>query len=117
MYAGVWYLFTITTYGVHVPAGLFLPGIIIGCALGTIYQDISSMILDDETTDHVYGVIPILLASGAMLSSYTRLTYSLVVVMLETTSAVNIFAPMIVAVMVARWTANKFTPSLYAVAI
>ena len=30
----IWYFFTITTYGVWVPSGLFLPGIIIGCALG-----------------------------------------------------------------------------------
>jgi len=30
----VWYLLTITTYGTNVPAGLFLPGMIIGCALG-----------------------------------------------------------------------------------
>lgn len=37
--------------------------------------------------------------------------------MLETTSAVNIFAPMIIAVMVGRAVANLFTPSLYARAI
>ena len=40
-YLAVWYIFTITTYGVWVPAGLFLPGIIIGCALGAIYEDIN----------------------------------------------------------------------------
>lgn len=62
-------------------------------------------------------VIPILLAVGAMLSSYCRMTYSLVVVMLETTSSANIFAPMIVSVMVSRAVANLFTPSLYARAI
>ena len=37
VYFMVWYFFTIITYGVWVPAGLFLPGIIIGCALGSIY--------------------------------------------------------------------------------
>ena len=29
-----WYILFITTYGVWVPSGLFLPGIIIGCGLG-----------------------------------------------------------------------------------
>ena len=52
-----------------------------------------------------------------MLSAYTRMTYSLVVIMLETSSAINIFVPMIIAVMVSRYVANFFTPSLYAVAI
>ena len=34
----LWYFYTITTYGVWVPAGLFLPGIIIGCAVGSTYE-------------------------------------------------------------------------------
>ena len=38
VYFSAWYFFTITTYGVWTPAGLFLPGIIIGCALGSVYQ-------------------------------------------------------------------------------
>ena len=33
----LWYFFFATTYGVWVPSGLFLPGIIIGCGLGQIY--------------------------------------------------------------------------------
>ena len=45
-YLMIWYLFTITTYGVWVPAGLFLPGIIIGCAMGGVYA---------ETRKYVYG--------------------------------------------------------------
>ena len=32
----IWYLFTIVTYGTFVPAGIFLPGIIIGCSLGKL---------------------------------------------------------------------------------
>jgi len=35
----VWFFFTITTYGISVPAGLFLPAIVMGCALGQLYQD------------------------------------------------------------------------------
>jgi len=33
----VWYFFTITTYGVKIPAGLFLPGIIMGGAMGRLW--------------------------------------------------------------------------------
>jgi len=32
-----WYLFTIITYGVWIPAGLFLPGIIMGGAMGRLW--------------------------------------------------------------------------------
>ena len=34
MFTLIWYFFFVTTYGVWVPSGLFLPGIIIGCGLG-----------------------------------------------------------------------------------
>lgn len=118
IYLLVWYLFTITTYGVWVPAGLFLPGIIIGCAVGAIYEDLQRKISGEtEESDYSYRVVPILISVGAMLSAYCRMTYSLVVIMLETTSAINIFAPMIIAVMVSRYVANFFTHSLYATAI
>ena len=40
IYLCVWYTLTIITYGVWVPAGLFLPGILIGCAIGIIYMDV-----------------------------------------------------------------------------
>jgi H+/Cl- antiporter ClcA len=36
IFAATWYVMTITTQGVHTPGGLFLPGMIIGCALGLI---------------------------------------------------------------------------------
>lgn len=35
-----WYIFTITTYGVWIPAGLFLPGIIMGGTLGRLYTNL-----------------------------------------------------------------------------
>ena len=40
LYFFVWYFFMTTTYGVWVPAGLFLPGIIIGCAVGSLYENV-----------------------------------------------------------------------------
>lgn len=32
----IWFLMTIVTYGTAVPAGLFLPSILLGCGLGRI---------------------------------------------------------------------------------
>ena len=34
LFIAVWYFFFVVTYGVWVPSGLFLPGIIIGCSIG-----------------------------------------------------------------------------------
>ena len=48
-----------------------------------------------------------------MLSGYCRLTYSLTVIMLETTSSINIFLPMMIGILCSRATANLFCGSLY----
>ena len=40
IFSAVWYFFTITTYGVWMPAGLFLPGIIMGGTIGRLYTRI-----------------------------------------------------------------------------
>lgn len=48
-----------------------------------------------------------------MLSSYTRLTYSLAVIMMETTQAVNLFLPILIGIMVSHVVARIFNRSIY----
>jgi CBS domain-containing protein len=37
IYLGLWYVFFVITFGVWVPAGVFIPGMIIGCTIGLLY--------------------------------------------------------------------------------
>jgi chloride channel 6 len=109
-----WYLFTITTYGTMVPSGLFLPGMIIGCGLGEMYSKIIlNMGFIDDAHYKIYRVIYIILGMAAMLASYTRMTYSLAVIVMETSLAINIFLPTIVTISVANFTGQFFTRGLY----
>ena len=122
-FAATWYFWTIITNGVWVPAGLFLPGIIIGCAVGGCYAELQATIFGEKIYDILVDYkgemrrdIPatqVLVGAGAMLSAYCRLTYSLVVIMLETTSSINIFLPMMIGIMTARAVGNLFCGSLY----
>ena len=83
VYFLVWYIGTITTYGVWVPSGLFLPGILIGCAIGCLYLNFILYVCN-ANIENVGGQSFIIIGASAMLASYTRLTYSLAVIMLET---------------------------------
>lgn len=118
-FAAIWFFWTVVTYGVWVPAGLFLPGIIIGCAVGGVYAEIQVRVLGNTIKDTYLpdgsqtACTFVLVGAGAMLSSYCRLTYSLVVIMLETTSSINIFLPMMIGIMTARAVGNMISPSLY----
>lgn len=112
----VWYLFTIITYGTFVPAGLFLPGMIIGCSLG----EVMFMTMDDltlirggfEEKRHINKSYIILGCAGFM-AGYTRMTYSLAVLIMETSNEIQIFLPVMITIGISNWTGYLFTRSLY----
>ena len=54
---------------------------------------------------------------GAMLAGYTRMTYSLVVIVMETSQSINIFIPVAITVATANFFGNLFTRSLYGRAV
>lgn len=83
-YFFLWYIFTITTYGIWVPAGIFVPGIIMGCCLGLLYLELLVSGFN-ASTYRVGSQSYLVIGSAAMLGGYTRLTYSLAVIMMETT--------------------------------
>ena len=116
IYIVLWYVFTITTYGVWVPAGLFLPGILIGCSLGILYLDLLVFGFD-FSIDRLGGQAYIIVGASAMLAGYCRLTYSLAVIMLETTQSINNFIPTLLAVGVSLCVAKAINRSLYDYAI
>ena len=111
IFIGCWYLFTITTYGVWIPAGLFLPGIIMGGALGRLYTYMIQDIFDYEDVNEMQQNA--LLGAAAMLSGYCRMTYSLNVMLLETTQSINLFIPILLTMLTSYLTANFFNFSLY----
>lgn len=52
-----------------------------------------------------------------MLSGYSRMTYSLIVIMLETTNSINLYTPMLVCMLFSYCTALIFNKSLYNTAL
>jgi len=111
-FALIWYFMTISTYGVWVPAGLFLPGIIIGGAIGRLY----TMGIDaaEGGTPNISALQHnALLGASGMLAGYCRLTYCLTVIMLETAQNIDMFIPMMLTIIVAFGTAQCFNKSLY----
>ena len=111
-----WYILTIITYGVWVPAGLFVPGIVIGVSVGSVMQLLYQKYYDFELVthdDYVLAEVPILVSAAAMLTAQFRITFSLVVIMMETTSSIHIFAPMMFGCIVSSKIADLISPSFY----
>lgn len=105
-FLAVWYFFTITTYGTNVPAGLFLPGMIIGCAMGrTIYNGVDYfgwIYIHDDIQEKSIIRSYIILSCAGFMAGYTRMTYSLAVILMETSQDIEIFTPMIITIAIAN---------------
>ncbi|GAA5991112.1 hypothetical protein JCM10908_006541 [Rhodotorula pacifica] len=110
-------LLTAVTFGASIPAGIFLPSLTIGAcvgrAVGLVMDQIhrahpESWVFSDCPADggcinpSVYAVIG---AAGA-LGGVTRMTISLVVILFELTGAIDIVLQLMMAVMVAKFTAD-----------
>lgn len=109
----IWFIFTIITYGTAVPAGLFLPGILIGCSLGRVLGLFIENYIVQEIHPSTYAII----GAASMLAGYSRLSFSLAVIMLETTENVNLFLPIIFALFVSFAIGGIFNKSMYANAV
>jgi H+/Cl- antiporter ClcA len=54
-----------------------------------------------------------IVGAAAVLAGYTRQTYSIAVIMLETTQSINLFLPILIAILVSTWVGNLFNKSVY----
>ncbi|CDW84850.1 h(+) cl(-) exchange transporter 7-like isoform 2 [Stylonychia lemnae] len=96
----IWYFFVCITSGTAVPVGIFIPCILIGCSVGHVYSHIHEAMgfkvnYSDPSESGIQPGIFAILGATAVLSGSTRMTYSLAVIMLETTSSVELFFPII----------------------
>ena len=72
IYMCTWYVLMTCTYGVWVPAGLFLPGIIIGVSVGAVMQLTYQKVFHFELVtpdDYMLAEVPILVSAAAMLTA------------------------------------------------
>jgi hypothetical protein len=109
----VWYFFMVITAGCQIPSGLFVPAMVVGCAVGQLavqwaHSDMFSF-LNHQVEGETYEV----LGASAMLAGFTRQTYSLAVIMLETTQQIDFFIPVMLTILVSCGVGKIFNQSLY----
>jgi len=112
MFVITWYFFMTTTAGCQIPGGLFVPAMIIGCAIGSMVNNFKNDICPE--CNPVVGQSYEIMGCGAMLAGFTRQTYSLAVIMLETTQQINFFIPIVLTILTASSVGKIFvSQSLY----
>lgn len=133
----IWYLFialliktflTIVTFGIKVPAGIYVPSMVIGGLMGRIVGHITQLLtirfpdffiwsscprnggIEACVTPGVYA----LAAAGAVMCGVTRLSVTLAVILFELTGSLDHVLPFSLAVLFAKFTADAIEPlSIY----
>ena len=137
VYLSVYFVLAVWTYGIQVPSGLFVPGIISGCAFGRLTGEfVRAHICESGLKDEWTGVGPdrlealgghpiqctdtsihpgtyALIGAAAMLGGMTRMTISLCIILLETTNDIQYLLPIMLVLIASKSVGDRFNISLY----
>lgn len=133
----IWYLtiafvvkavLTTISFGIKVPAGIYVPSMVVGGLLGRIVGHVVQYFALTYTHTGLFGscgangvpedcVVPgvyALVAAGATMCGVTRLTVTLATILFELTGSLDHVLPFAIGVLVAKWTADWLEPlSIY----
>ncbi|PNY29337.1 H(+)/Cl(-) exchange transporter 3 [Tolypocladium capitatum] len=115
---------TIITFGIKVPAGIYIPSMVVGGLMGRIIGHLMQWLVlavphwaifgNCATAANgtciqpgVYGLI----AAGATMCGVTRLSVTLAVILFELTGSLDYVLPFSLSVLVAKWTADAMEPN------
>lgn len=119
---------TTITFGIKVPAGIYVPSMVVGGLMGRIVGHATQYLvlrhpdfalfqscpntggIESCVTPGVYALV----AAGATMCGVTRLSVTLAVILFELTGSLNHVLPFSLAVLTAKWTADAIEPlSIY----
>lgn len=121
-------LLTVATFGIKVPAGIYVPSMVVGGLMGRIVGHVAQYYVNKYPTFFLYSSCPAvpgmescvvpgvyaMVAAGATMCGVTRLSVTLAVILFELTGSLEHVLPFSLAVLCAKWTADAIEPrSIY----
>ena len=100
------------SYGIAVPAGMFVPSLLSGAALGRLIGHLLHKLDNAHGTFADSGTYA-LIGAAAMCSGISRMTISLTVMILEATGDMQYVLPLMLTILVSRGIGNIFTEGIY----
>ncbi|XP_036204259.1 chloride transport protein 6 isoform X2 [Myotis myotis] len=106
----LYFLLACWTYGISVPSGLFVPSLLCGAAFGRLVANVLKSYIG---LGHVYSGTFALIGAAAFLGGVVRMTISLTVILIESTNEITYGLPIMITLMVAKWTGDFFNKGIY----
>ncbi|KAJ3586797.1 hypothetical protein NHX12_013189 [Muraenolepis orangiensis] len=105
----LYFLLACWTYGTSVPSGLFVPSLLCGAAFGRLVANV----LNINFGMNVYSGTFALIGAASFLGGVVRMTISLTVILIESTNEITYGLPIMITLMVAKWTGDFFNHGIY----
>lgn len=115
---------TTITFGIKVPAGIYVPSMVVGGLMGRFIGHVVQWVVLKTPTWGIWGTCATtedgtciqpgvygLIAAGATMCGVTRLSVTLAVILFEITGSLDYVLPFSLTVLVAKWTADAIEPS------
>ncbi|KAB0400131.1 hypothetical protein E2I00_010276, partial [Balaenoptera physalus] len=106
----LYFLLACWTYGISVPSGLFVPSLLCGAAFGRLVANVLKSYIG---LGHIYSGTFALIGAAAFLGGVVRMTISLTVILIESTNEISYGLPIMITLMVAKWTGDFFNKGIY----
>ncbi|EER17626.1 Chloride channel protein CLC-b, putative [Perkinsus marinus ATCC 50983] len=100
------FFLTLLTYGVAIPAGLFVPNIMLGACFGRLF---GLWVGEWASNPGVYAVM----GAAGMMAGFTRMTISLTVIVIELVGDLRLLPAVMVTVVVSKQVADMFNKGAY----
>ncbi|XP_060062447.1 H(+)/Cl(-) exchange transporter 6-like [Ylistrum balloti] len=99
------------TYGTNVPSGLFVPCLLCGAAYGRFVARL--LVLLGYGNEAIHSGTFALIGAASFLGGVVRMTISLTVILIESTNEISYGLPLMLVLMVAKWSGDLFNEGLY----
>ncbi|KAI3386741.1 hypothetical protein SNEBB_000496 [Seison nebaliae] len=109
VFALIYFLLATTTYGCHVPSGLFIPSILCGATWGRAFGLSLYHIFGYQANISVYA----LMGAAAQLAGNVRMTLSLAVIIMEATGEISLNLPLIICLTTAKFFGDIFNEGIF----
>lgn len=107
----IYYLLTILNFGINVPSGLFLPTLALGSNFGQFYAQMWNTVLPGE--NYLNPASYALFGGAAMLGGVTRMTISIISIIMEATGNVSFFFPLVIVTLITKFVGDFFNRGIY----
>ena len=101
------------TFGSSIPAGIFMPTILIGSSLGGY----AGIMIERHLMNGISPSTFSLVGATALLGGIQRSTVALCVIIMEGTGETKFLIPIVVTTVVSKWVGDHFTSGLYEIGI